>query len=146
MYRFILLFLICLTCAGCGTESATTTEPQAAGNSASEATEAAGRGPASNAGSGDRGLPGDPEAGAAIYTRICVGCHAADGRGNGGVTGADFVGDETRLSKTNEELLSSIRDGLSTGSMPMPPQRDNLSEQEMKDVLSYIRDNFGQDA
>lgn len=98
------------------------------------------------AGGGDgdeHGLPGDPVAGAAVYARICIACHDARGTGNGGVTGANFVADRTRLAKTNTELLTSIRDGKTTGSMVMPAQRGALSEQEMKDALSYIRKTFG---
>jgi len=92
---------------------------------------------------GDQGLPGDPEAGAAVYQRICVACHAADGKGNGGITGANFVDDQTRLTKTNGQLLTSIREGVSTGPQPMPAQGAVLSEQEMRDALSYIRREFG---
>ena len=99
---------------------------------------------ASNAvAAGDHSLPGDPEAGAEVYGRICVACHGADGTGNGGITGADFVHDESRLSKSNEELLTSIENGI-PNNPPMPPQGDNLSEQERKDALSYIRREFGQ--
>ena len=91
----------------------------------------------------DTSLPGDADAGEAIYQATCVACHAADGRGNGGMTGADFVGDATRLAKSNDELLTSIRDGVTTGSSPMPAQGDLLSDEEMRDVLSYIRREFG---
>jgi len=102
-------------------------------------------GNAGGAGGGDddQGLPGDPVAGAAVYGRVCVACHSADGRGNGGLTGANFVGDATRLAKTNTQLLVSIRNGVTTGASPMPAQQGVLSEQEMKDVLSYIRKQFG---
>ncbi|HHH27065.1 MAG TPA: cytochrome c [Polyangiaceae bacterium] len=106
-------------------------------------TEGEGEGEGSGTAAVDTSLPGDPNAGEAIYGRICVACHAADGRGNGGMTGADFVGDETRLSKSNEQLLTSIRDGVNTGSTPMPAQGGVLSEEEMRDVLSYIRREFG---
>lgn len=91
----------------------------------------------------DLSLPGDANAGEAIYSANCVACHAADGRGNGGMTGADFVGDETRLAKGNEQLLTSIRDGVTTGSTPMPAQAETLSDEEMRNVLSYIRREFG---
>jgi mono/diheme cytochrome c family protein len=91
---------------------------------------------------GERSLPGDPEAGATVYKRACVACHAADGRANGGVTGADFIGDPSRLAKPNDVLLTSIRDGVD-GNPPMPPQGQLLSEQEMKDVLAYLREEFG---
>ena len=91
----------------------------------------------------DRSLPGDPEAGAAVYARICIACHAADGRGNGGLTGADFIGDPSRLAKSNADLIRSITHGVLDKSPPMPAQGQVLSEQEIKDVLSYVRREFG---
>lgn len=92
---------------------------------------------------GDHSLPGDPVAGAAIYARICIACHAADGRGNGGLTGANFVNDRTRLTKNNNALLRSIRNGVNRGPVAMPSQRGALSDQDMKNALSYIRKTFG---
>lgn len=118
----------------------------ACGNSGSAPT---GEQPAAGGGApadAEHSLPGNAEAGAAIYGRICVACHGADGRGNGGVTGANFVGDATRLAKTNTQLLLSIRDGVTTGPSPMPAQAGVLNDQEMKDVLSYIRHTFGHTA
>lgn len=90
----------------------------------------------------EHSLPGDPVAGAAIYARVCVACHAADGRGNGGLTGGNFS-EPARLAKTNTLLLSEIRDGLNRGPVAMPAQRGALSDQEMKDALAYIRKTFG---
>lgn len=98
---------------------------------------------ASAASTADTSLPGDPEAGEAVYQRVCLACHGADGRGNGGVTGADFIGDTSRLAKDNDLLVAHIRDGILDKSPPMPPQGGVLSEQEIKDALSYIRREFG---
>lgn len=88
-------------------------------------------------------LPGDPEAGKAVYLRICSACHQPDGSGLNGMLAANFVSDKTRLAKTNEVLLSSIRNGIVADNKIMPPQKDVLSDQEMKDALSYIRKTFG---
>ena len=133
----ILVLSAWLAVGGCGSD-----EEEGGGGAEGAETAASGQ-QGSEGPSADRGLPGDPDAGEAIYQRTCVACHGADGRGNGGVTGADFVGDASRLAKSNRELLRSIRDGVTTGSQPMPAQRDNLSEEEMRDVLSYIRREFG---
>ncbi|MDH5490405.1 MAG: cytochrome c [Myxococcales bacterium] len=100
--------------------------------------------PATGAAGGGAAGAGDAEAGAAIYARTCLACHAADGKGNGGMTGANFVEDTSRLAKTDEQLLTSIRDGILTASPPMPPQGTILSEDDMKNVLAYIRREFGQ--
>ncbi len=88
-------------------------------------------------------LPGDPEAGKAVYLRICSACHQPDGSGLNGMLAANFVSDKTRLAKSNEVLLNSISNGIVADNKIMPPQKDVLSDQEMKDALSYIRKTFG---
>ena len=88
-------------------------------------------------------LPGDPAAGEAVYMRACAACHQKDGSGMNGMLAADFVKDKSRLAKSNEVLLNSIANGITLDNRIMPPQKDVLSEQERKDVLSYIRQTFG---
>jgi mono/diheme cytochrome c family protein len=88
-------------------------------------------------------LPGDPEAGKAVYLRICSACHQPDGSGMNGMLAANFVKDKSRLAKTNEQLLKSIREGIVADGKIMPPQKDILSDKEMADALSYIRKTFG---
>jgi len=79
------------------------------------------------------------EAGQTVYRTYCMACHQEDGRG-GGTAAADFVGDRTRLGKSDAELLRSIRLGFeATG---MPPFGAILSEQQINDVLGYIRESF----
>lgn len=91
----------------------------------------------------DTSLPGDPEAGAEVYNRVCIACHAADGKGNGGLTGANFVDDKSRLAKGNDELIHSITEGRLDANPPMPPQGQALSQTEIKNALSYVRYTFG---
>lgn len=91
---------------------------------------------------GDHSLPGDPVAGETVYRTNCIACHAADGRGNGGITGADLARDPRRLAKNNDALLRSIREGVSA-SPAMPAHRDILTDQQMRDALSYVRATFG---
>ena len=115
-------------------------EPEAA---AAPAVEPQAEGAPSPYADGDFSLPGDPEAGAAVYQRSCVACHAADGKGNGGMTGANLADDETRLGKSNGELIHAITNGILDKTPPMPPQQGILSEQEIKDALAYVRHQFG---
>lgn len=146
------LFGLALALGACGgeaapaaatTEPATTAAPEATteriGSRASRETELDLSLPEFQ---GDHSLPGDPVAGEAVYRANCLACHAANGTGNGGMTGADFVHDRARLARNNEVLLRSIREGVPS-SPPMPPHGEILDDQQMRDALSYIRATFG---
>jgi mono/diheme cytochrome c family protein len=78
-----------------------------------------------------------------VYLTYCVACHQADGRGGGipGFAAADFVGDPTRLGKSDDVLLASIAAGID--GKGMPPFGQILSADERRDVLAFIRDAFG---
>jgi caa(3)-type oxidase subunit IV len=86
---------------------------------------------------------GDAVAGATVYTTYCVACHQADGKGMDGKLAANFVDDPTRLSKSDEELLASIRDGTTGTIGTMPPWGAALSAQQRVDVLAYVRATYG---
>ena len=85
--------------------------------------------------------------GKGTYQRYCVSCHGMDGRGNGGVTGADFVGDARALSeKSDEELSTSVRDGRVGERATMPAHRPILSDEQIAQVVAYVRGRFLQTA
>lgn len=87
-------------------------------------------------------LPGNLKQGESLYQRHCVQCHGAAGDGLGRdvkdliVPPADFHSLKSR-SKTDAELLLAIKQGVLFS--PMHGWSDRLSEQEMRDILSYIR-------
>ena len=75
----------------------------------------------------------DPGNGARIYATHCSGCH-----GDGGVSNMPGTPDfsrRERLFQPDMVLLVSIRDGVSV----MPAYKGLLSDQEMLDVISYLR-------
>ena len=75
----------------------------------------------------------DPGNGARIYATHCSGCH-----GDGGVSnmpGAPDFSRRERLFQPDMALLASIRDGVSV----MPAYKGLLSDQEILDVISYLR-------
>lgn len=83
-------------------------------------------------------LPGE-----GTYRRYCVSCHGADGRAHGGVTGADFVGEATALAaKSDAELASAVRDGKVGQRATMPAHKPVLSDEEIHDVVTYVRTQF----
>lgn len=90
----------------------------------------------------DNGPVGDPAAGEKVYSKTCVACHQADGTGNGGMLAANFKKDKTRLAKPDSALYKSISEGLQGKVGVMPAQKDALSEQEIKDVIAYVRATF----
>jgi len=89
--------------------------------------------------------PRPPRSGMTVYHRYCAPCHGSNGKGNRGFA-ADFVNDTERMSKSDEELLNSIREGFSGKIGVMPRWKNRLSEEEMVSVLQYIRETFGKPA
>ncbi len=85
-------------------------------------------------------LSGDAEAGARVYAKNCVACHQADGTGMGGMLGADFVNDESRKGKSDDQLLASITHGVPDTSMI--GWGKILDDQARQDVVVYIRSQF----
>lgn len=86
--------------------------------------------------------PGNPKAGQAVYEKHCLRCHGSnlDGKGPDSqdliVRPANLQSLNSR-AKTDWELLVTISNGaLFT---PMHGFRGKLSDQQMLDVLSYIR-------
>jgi len=84
---------------------------------------------------------GDVIRGRIVYEQYCIACHQADGKGANGMIAADLT-NKDRMTKSNDELLTSIRDGFQGKVGLMPPWKDILSESDMEDVLQYIRDTF----
>ena len=80
----------------------------------------------------------DAKAGKATYDKLCVSCHAADGKGNPGMAkamkGLDIVGKGTQAKK-DDQLLKVIVEGEGK----MPASGKNLSKQEQTDLLAYVR-------
>jgi mono/diheme cytochrome c family protein len=90
--------------------------------------------------------------GKAIYEQTCLPCHQADA---GGVPGMNpplqkspyVQGSPARLIGI---VLQGLNDGVEidgeTYSNPMPPFRTVLKDQDIADVLSFLRSHFGNKA
>lgn len=87
-------------------------------------------------------LGGDVTAGKLIYEQRCRRCHGVSGWGDGPQAGElrvpprNFRGPMLSM-KTDEQLLASIEFGIVLS--PMHAFRGALSDQEMQDVLAYVR-------
>jgi mono/diheme cytochrome c family protein len=87
-----------------------------------------------------------------IFTHYCLSCHQSDGSGvpqlNPPLKNTPYVlGDEKRL-------ISIVMNGFSEGveingesyTNPMPPFGTALNDAEIADVLTYVRNSFGNKA
>ncbi len=87
-------------------------------------------------------IRGDAKAGQTVYEQQCLRCHGAKLDGNGPdskdlvIPPANFHSQNSR-SKTDWELLVAISNGVLFS--PMHGFRGKLTDQQMMDVLSYIR-------
>lgn len=86
--------------------------------------------------------PPDLIRGKAMYERHCQNCHGSGGRGDGPaavsltIQPADFHRFRSFL-KSDEELLRTIEHGVVFS--PMHSWRGQLTDEEMQDVLTYVR-------
>ncbi len=82
----------------------------------------------------------DVHPGKKIYDTKCVVCHGADGKGNGGM-GGDYAA--VLPGKTDEELSKSIKEGKTGAIGAMPPWGAVLDDEQVADVLDYVKTSFG---
>ncbi len=86
-----------------------------------------------------------------IYEQNCLTCHQADGKGvpgmNPPLSKTEWVlGNKTRLIKiVLNGMKSPIEINGESFHNPMP-SHDHLSDQQIADVLSYVRSSFGNKA
>lgn len=78
------------------------------------------------------------------YRRYCIGCHGSDGHGNGGTTGADLSAANGPLAtRTEAELISSVRNGKSGKIAVMPAHSPVLDDAQITAVVGYVKKRFG---
>jgi len=86
---------------------------------------------------------GNPAEGARTFDSICSSCH-----GDKGVTeipGIPIFSKGERMSKTDEQLKKSIKNGVNNPNNPagmtMPPHGGGpeLNDKQLSDVIAYIR-------
>ena len=99
------------------------------------------------------GIKASMERGSKVYATVCAACHQSDGLGvqrmNPPLVKTKWVlGDKKALAKI-------VINGLKGGEIeidgddfhnPMPPQGAQLDDQQIADVLTFVRNNFGNKA
>lgn len=96
----------------------------------------------------DRIEPEDSKIGQKTYNQYCMACHQSNGMGTSGrfppLGGTDWVtGDKKRLVKI---ILNGMEGAIEVNGETydgLMPQHSFLSDDQIADVLSYIRTNFG---
>jgi mono/diheme cytochrome c family protein len=87
-----------------------------------------------------------------IYTQTCLPCHQADGSGVSGLNPP--LKNSTYVAGEQTKLIGIVVNGVSDGvqingdayTNPMPPFGNTLNDDEIADVLTYIRNSFGNKA
>ena len=88
--------------------------------------------------------------GRAIFQKICAACHQADGLGKEGVA-PPLAGSEWVLADQGDRLVRIVLNGMSgpvqvqgrEWNLAMPPWRENLKDDEIAVVLTYVRSKVG---
>jgi mono/diheme cytochrome c family protein len=101
---------------------------------------------------GSNSMEASMERGSKVYAQYCLSCHQAKGSGVPGLNpplkNSPYVqGDESRLINI---VLNGRTEGVEingeTFTNPMPPFGATLKDEEIADVLTYIRNSFGNKA
>jgi mono/diheme cytochrome c family protein len=96
--------------------------------------------------------PGSVLRGQKIYEQTCLPCHQADAGGVPGMTPP--LQKSTYVQGPAKKVIGIVLNGLNDGveidgetySNPMPPFGTALKDQEIADVLTYVRSHFGNKA
>lgn len=96
---------------------------------------------------GMAGGPGNAAKGKEIFVKSCGTCHGNTGKGDGPAGAAlnpkpKDLTDKAYMSKLDDTYLTNIigKGGPAIGKSPlMPPFNGSLKEQDIKDIIAYIR-------
>lgn len=91
------------------------------------------------------------ERGKAVYAKTCVACHQPNGKGLPGVfpplDGSDWLeADPSLIAKIVLRGLQgpvTISGAAFAGPMPMAPLAETLKDEEVADVVNYVRATYG---
>lgn len=75
--------------------------------------------------------------GAGIFREKCSMCHGINGKGYAALKTPNFTDPKWQAAHTDKELLNAIENGVP--GTAMVSFKGKLSEQQMKQVLAYIR-------
>ena len=85
-----------------------------------------------------RGAPFSMQGGEAVYRGVCQGCHMADAKGATGAGRYPALANNAKLASTDYVLAMVMN-----GHKGMPPFRGHFTNQQIADVVNYVRTHFG---
>jgi mono/diheme cytochrome c family protein len=85
-----------------------------------------------------RGPPFAMQGGEAVYRGVCQGCHMADAKGATGAGSYPALAGNARLASGGYVLTMVMN-----GHKGMPPFRGHFTNQQIADVVNYVRKHFG---
>lgn len=93
-----------------------------------------------DSGTGAMGRPGDYsfQGGAAVYSHVCQACHMADAKGAVGAGAFPALANNPKLAEAGYPISVILH-----GQKAMMPLGNLLTDQQIADVVTYIRGNFG---
>ena len=78
------------------------------------------------------------QGGAALFASVCAGCHQPDASGATGA--ADYPALKDNKALASADYLERL---LLSGQRAMPPVGQMMSDQQVADVINYVRTHFG---
>jgi mono/diheme cytochrome c family protein len=85
-----------------------------------------------------RGWEFAEQGGADLFDHVCAACHQPDARGAAGAAAYPPLAGDKKLASANFML-----DVLFSGLRGMPPLGQMMSDQQVADVVNYVRTHFG---
>lgn len=89
---------------------------------------------------------GDAAKGKAVFTKSCAGCHGESGKADGGASAAlnpkpKDLSDKAYNAKLDDAYLHNVisKGGPAVGKAPVMPPFAQLKDQDVDDVIAYIR-------
>ena len=99
---------------------------------------AAGEAPAPATPPLSRGRLLEEQGGAALFASVCAGCHQPDANGASGA--ADYPALTKNSNVASADYMERL---LLNGQRGMPPVGQMMSDQQIADVINYVRTHFG---
>ena len=80
----------------------------------------------------------EEQGGAALFASVCAGCHQPDANGASGA--ADYPALTKNSNVASADYMERL---LLNGQRGMPPVGQMMSDQQIADVINYVRTHFG---